>query len=148
MRGQGQKDAQSRHAASDWRQTFIACLEPASMRDGRVPRIQIVEGMFEDVLADFSTFLAILLGGEQQAWRFHHPQCLSVDATEAALLDLLRLAQCGEIPAAMALLRNHVEADRVERSLRYLGNVIRVLQGCGLGLPVSLTGDPGLALMH
>lgn len=148
VRGQGQNGAQSRHAAGDWRQTFIACLDPAPMRDGRVLRIQIVEGMFEDVLADFGTFLAILLGGARQAWRFHHPHCLSVDLTEATLLDLLRLAQCGEMSAAMALLRNHVEMNRAERALRYLGNVIRVLQGCGLGLPLMPRGDAGLGMMH
>lgn len=144
FRGRGQ----SRHAGSDWRQAFIACLEPVRMGDGRVLRVQIVEGMFEEVLADFSAFLAVLLGGERQAWRFHHPQCLGVDPSEAALLDLLRLAQCGEMTAAMALLRNQVAADRAERSLRYLSNAIRVLQGCGLGLPLSLKGDAGLALTH
>lgn len=139
---------QARHAGSDWRQSFIACLEPVQMRDGRTLRVQIAEGMFEEVLADFASFLAILTGGERQAWRFHHPHCLSVDSSEAALLDLLRLAQCGEMTAALALLRNHVEAERAERSLRYLGNAVRVLQGCGLGLPLSLRGDAGLALLH
>lgn len=147
-RGQVAEGVQSRHAAGDWRQAFIASLEPAQMRDGRILRVQIIEGMFEDVLADFSTFLAILLGGEKQVWRFHHPQCLSVDPSEAALLDALRLAQCGETAAAMAMLRNYVDADRAERSLRYLGTVVRVLQGCGLGLPLALKGDAGLSLVH
>jgi len=47
------------------RQSFIACLEPVRMRDGRVLRVQIVDGMFEEVLADFTSFGAIPFA----AWR-------------------------------------------------------------------------------
>lgn len=135
------------HAMGEWRQTFLASLEPVF----GAGRVSIAEGALEDALADFDGFLATIISAPDHIWRFHHPRCLGIDADEMALLNVMRLVQLGEIAAASALLHQTIAGERVERALRYLGSAVKALRTTGLGLPhVRADGhsDRGLNLTH